>query len=303
MRPKADFHHVYSNPYLLALGRAAKRILHYTTTIEQVPRAYQKAAQRADAVICCSVFIRDQFLHHVPYPAARVFAIPPGVDMDHYHPGDRQASRAALGIPVDETVVLFAGAVHEDKGLIHLVRAMKLLSDTAKLRLLVAGSSSLWGHVGSRDGAGGAEVSAYEQKVAEEAKGVTATFLGKVPYAKMPVVHRAADIFVCPSVWDDPFPLVSLEAMATALPVIGTRKGGIPEAIVEGVNGLLVPPADAEALASALRTLVDSPLLRQEMGQAGLRRVQGFGWQAITAQVQEVYDQVRTGPDRDAASP
>ena len=66
---------------------------------------------------------------------------------------------------------------------------------------------------------------------------------------------RQADIFCCPSIWDDPFPLAPLEAMAAGLPVVASRTGGIPEALAYG-GGLLVPPNDVVALAAALQKLI-----------------------------------------------
>lgn len=290
LRGRADVHHVYSNPYLLAPGRAATRVLHYQTPIGEAPQAYQKAVQRADAVICCSAFIRDQFLHHVAYPRERVYVVHNGVDLERFRPGDRQTSRARLDILADETIILFAGQVNEEKGLLHLVSVCRRLVPHYNLRLLIAGSSSLWGGAEELEGQ-----TPYERQIAEELSELKATFLGKVAYNDMPAVYQAADVFVCPSVWDDPFPLVNLEAMATGLPVVATRAGGNPEAIVDGVTGFLVPPADADALAGALRGLLDNPSLRQRMGEEGLRRAQEFTWEAIAGQVEGIYDEVRAG--------
>jgi glycosyltransferase involved in cell wall biosynthesis len=251
---------------------------------------YQKVAQRADAVICVSSFIRDQFLRQVIYPAEQVYVVPNGVDLERFWPGDKRASRARLGIPANETVVLFAGQVSEEKGLLHLVRACRRLVPHHNFRLLVAGSSSLWGGVEDLE-----EQTPYERQIAEETAGLKATFLGKVAHAKMPMVYQATDIFVCPSVWDEPFGMVNLEAMATGLPIVATRAGGIPEVIVDGVTGLLVPPADADALTGALRGLLDDPLLRRRMGQKGLTRAQEFTWDSIAGRVKEIYEEVGIG--------
>ena len=129
-----------------------------------------------------------------------------------------------------------------------------------------------------------------------------------------------ADVFCCPSIYE-PLGLVNLEAMACETAVVGSAVGGIPEVVVSGETGLLVPfppasaddpsPADPEAyvadLAAALTTVLDKPALAKEMGEAGRRRViDHFSWSAIARRTLELYQSVRgrrltvrsMGPDR-----
>jgi glycosyltransferase involved in cell wall biosynthesis len=285
--PTADLHHVYCNPYLLSLGRAVKRVIHYQTPIGEVPPMYRRAVRRAGAVICCSEFIRGQFLGLLDYPARRVFVVHNGVDLERFKPGDRESVRVRLGLPVEGTIVLFAGQVNEAKGLLHLVRACRVLAEDHDFQLLVAGSSSLW------EGAGMASTwMAYEEKVATEAAGINATFLGKIAYGVMPLVYQAADVFVCPSVWDEPFGMVALEAMACGLPVIASRTGGLPEFISDRVSGFLVPAADVEALASRVELLLGDRQLRERMGREGSKNAQRYGWETFTKEVHAVYQSV-----------
>jgi len=285
--PAVDLHHVYSNPYLLGVGRAVKRVLHYQTPIGEVPRMYRTAVGRADAVICCSAFIRDQFLAQFDYPAERVFVVHNGVDVERFKSGDRQSARVRLGLPAEGSVVLFAGQVNEHKGLLYLLRACRLLAANHDSRLLVAGSSGLW-----RGAEMASEGTAYEEQVAAEAAGLNTTFLGKVAYGDMPLVYQAADIFVCPSIWDEPFGMVALEAMACGLPVVASRTGGLPEFISDGVSGFLVAAANVEALASRIEVLLGDERLRERMGREGSREAQRYDWPAITKEVHAVYQSV-----------
>ncbi len=285
---RVDVQHVYSNPYLLAPGRATVRVLHYQTPIAEAHPADERAVGRANAVICCSAFVRRQFQQHVRYPADCLYVVYNGVDLKRFCPGDKQESRARLGIPLDGAAILFAGQVNEEKGLLHLVRACRLLASEHDFHLIVAGSSRLWGGAENLP-----QRTAYERQVQEEASGLGAFLLGKLAYSAMPDVYRSADIFVCPSVWDEPLGMVNLEAMATGLPVIAARAGGIPEIVSHGVTGLLVPPADPGALAEALRALLRDQPLRRQFGDAGLRKARGFGWKAIAEQVRRVYVEAR----------
>lgn len=285
----ADIHHVYTNPYLLRFGRANMRILHIQMSIPEVTQAYVRAVQLADAVICCSKFIREQFLQRVQYAQEQVHVIYNGVDLGRFTPGDKDAARAALDLPTDETIILYTGAVNEDKGLIHLVRALNILTHRHQLRLVVAGSASLWGNVDSYKSFAPGTRTRYEEMLIQEAHSLKATFLGLVAQAKMPLVFQAADIAVCPSVCEEAFSLANLEAMATGLPVVGSNVGGIPEAVLDSVTGFLVPPGNAVALADRLEVLLCQPELRAEMGRNALRFVRRFDWGCVGKQIEMVY--------------
>jgi starch synthase len=103
-------------------------------------------------------------------------------------------------------------------------------------------------------------------------------------------------IFVCPSVYE-PLGIVNLEAMACGTAVVGTRIGGIPEVVDDGVTGLLVPPNDPASLADAMNALLHDPMRAAEMGSAGRERaVAEFSWGAVAAQTAALYAEL-TGAD------
>ncbi len=116
-------------------------------------------------------------------------------------------------------------------------------------------------------------------------------------------LFAAADLFVNPSIdaadgFVETLGIAALEAAAMGVPGVGTRVGGIPETIVDGETGLLVPPSDPHALATALGSLLADPRCRQTFGEAARRRVQErFSWRHLAAQVHEIYGQV-TAPAR-----
>jgi glycosyltransferase involved in cell wall biosynthesis len=107
--------------------------------------------------------------------------------------------------------------------------------------------------------------------------------------------YRHAALSVLPSVWEN-FPYALLEAMACGLPAVGTRTGGLPELIEDGVSGLVVPPADPPALAAALCTLLDDVSLRERMGRAARQRVEErFSVEKVVPDMLSVYRSVREG--------
>jgi glycosyltransferase involved in cell wall biosynthesis len=85
-----------------------------------------------------------------------------------------------------------------------------------------------------------------------------------------------ADVFVLLSVWEEAFAFTLLEAMASSCPVVATRRGAIPESILDGVTGILVPPQDAKATAEAILKLLNDETLRQRIGLAGRERVERY---------------------------
>ena len=98
-----------------------------------------------------------------------------------------------------------------------------------------------------------------------------------------------ATVFVCPSIYE-PLGIVNLEAMACHTAVVASRVGGIPEVVVDGETGLLVPPEDPDALARAINELVADPARAQRMGEAGrVRAVEEFGWDRVAEKTAELY--------------
>jgi glycosyltransferase involved in cell wall biosynthesis len=189
----------------------------------------------------------------------RVTTIPNGVDSERFRRHAQKAeARRTLGLPGGDTLVLgCTGRLSPQKGLSYLLRAVaQLASRYPMLHVALAGDGPL------------------AQALREEALALgikeRVHFLGF--RSDVQPVLDAADVFVLPSLWEA-LPYSLLEAMAAELPVVATRVAGVPEVVAEGETGLLVSPADPQALAGALEQLLDSPTLRRRMGQEGRRRV------------------------------
>ena len=121
------------------------------------------------------------------------------------------------------------------------------------------------------------------------AEGYPVHFVGSVPQESMSMAYRASDIVVIPSIVQEGFPLVACEAMAAGRPVIASNAGGIPEVVIHGDTGLLVPASDVGALAEAILRLASDQGLRDEMGRAALARANLFTWDAAARRADEVY--------------
>jgi len=138
----------------------------------------------------------------------------------------------------------------------------------------------------------GAERAAITEVLRNDGSAGRALLAGETPNDLMPEVYRAADIAVLPSLMEATS-IAGLEAMACARAMVGSAVGGIPALIENGVNGLLVPPANPPALAAAINQIAEDAPLRSAMGEASRARVLAqFTWQGIAERTADVYQRV-----------
>jgi starch synthase len=221
------------------------------------------------------------------YPAIdpqRIDVIYNGIDAELYRPDPGTDVLERFGVDLERPYVTFVGRVTRQKGLPTLLRAAAHLRPEAQLVLL----------------AGAADTPDLAREVEALVSELRATRSGVIwveqmlPRAEVAQVLTHATAFVCPSVYE-PLGIVNLEAMACETAVVGSAVGGIPEVVVEGETGLLVPPSDPEALAYAINRLLDDTELARRMGVAGRERaVSAFSWRAIAERTVALYEQVVT---------
>jgi spore coat protein SA len=165
------------------------------------------------------------------------------------------------------------GRLVQNKGMHVFIDAMRLLAERGRdVRGVLLGTANF------------GNVTDTETRYVRKLKSDAPPNVEFIPYTfgkALADEFRAADIFCCPSIWEEPFGMVNVEAMATGLPVVATRMGGIPE-IFENGGALLVPANDAAAIANAIERLIMNPAERKEIGEAGLRSFQArFSWDAV----------------------
>jgi glycosyltransferase involved in cell wall biosynthesis len=119
------------------------------------------------------------------------------------------------------------------------------------------------------------ELDSYRREILKliDEVGLEDVQLRRVPYSQMPDLYREADIVVYPTILDEPFGLVPLEAMSCGIPVVGSNCGGIAETVVHGETGFIIPPDDVGALADRLSQLLENPAQRRSLGEAARRHV------------------------------
>jgi D-inositol-3-phosphate glycosyltransferase len=201
-------------------------------------------------------------IHHAD--PDRIDVVHPGVDLQLFSPGDKQAARAALGLAPDEQLVAFVGRIQPLKAPDILLRAAAKLPG---VRVVIAGGPS-----GSGLQAPGTLV-----QLAEDL-GITSrvTFLPPQSRDELVNVYRAADLVAVPS-YSESFGLVAVEAQACGTPVVAAAVGGLPVAVRDGVTGTLIPSHDPEAWAAAVGALLmHGPAT---MSQAAVEHASTFSWE------------------------
>ncbi|WP_022867898.1 glycogen synthase [Schaalia vaccimaxillae] len=259
------------------------------------------AYEAASAIIAVSNGMRDDILRCYPnVDPDKVKVIHNGIDLAKWRApqGDQGAELQARvmaehGIDAERRTVVFVGRITRQKGLPHFLRAARQLPEDVQL-VLCAGAPDTPEIA--------AEVDALVNALREERTGVV-LISEMLPQPEVAAILHCADVFITPSVYE-PLGIVNLEAMALGLPVVGTATGGIPDVIVDGETGYLIPieqkqdgtgtPLDPQAfeaeMADRLIRVLDNPEMARRMGQAGLARARDhFSWQAIGVKTADLY--------------
>ncbi len=195
---------------------------------------------------------------------SQVRVIPGGVDLHKFNPNLNTSDIDKKYDLAGKKIVLFAGKLTAYKGVKYLVQAAKKIP----AEVMILGE--------------GPERENLEKRVAEM-KLTNVQFGGHLgTSSELNKFYKRASVFVAPSTWDEPLGLVILEAMATKTPVVVTRKGGIPLAVKDGVNGYFVRPRNATEIAEKVNLLLNNEEKRQKMAENARKIVeQKFSWEAI----------------------
>jgi glycosyltransferase involved in cell wall biosynthesis len=281
------------SPLLAARWRGVPAVVHLSDTVMNpfrgahppaFPSAFRPAARRAvDALLRLSgprrylvpsAASRDRMVRNEGLPPRRTevlpWPLPPAVAL---------ASAPARGEP-RASRILFVGSLAGEKGAPVLIEAFRgAWARRPDLTLTVIGD------------AGRAQADALR----ESARGLPVRFLGQLEHEAVLRSYREHDVLVFPSVWNEPFALVPLEAAALGLAVVATTAGGTPEAFTDGRTALLVPPGDAAALESAILRLAGEPALARALAAAAQAHVRAtYDFAAFMDRLEIVYDRCRT---------
>jgi len=255
------------------------------------------AYENADGVIAVSASMKTAVRELYGVPSEKIAVIPNGIDVNEYKPMYNPSLLSSYGINPQKPFILFVGRVTRQKGLAHLIDAVRWLHPGIQVVLC----------------AGAPDTKEIGQEMAERVKRARSETENEiiwieqwVPRAHLICLFSHASIFVCPSVYE-PFGIINLEAMACETPVVASAVGGITEVVVHDETGLLVPfepvdtnhfePKDPEEfsrdLAAAVNSLLGSPDKMKAMALKSRERVEkNFSWESVARQTLTFYKEL-----------
>jgi glycogen synthase len=254
------------------------------------------ALEMADAVIAVSEETKRDVLSLFDVKEERISVIHNGIDLSEYQAKEDPVTLRSLGVDPDRPYLLFVGRITRQKGIIHLVRAIRSMDPGFQI-VLCAGAPDT------------PEIAAEMQEAVSAARAHHQNIVWIEKMVSRPeaiILYSGATVFVCPSIYE-PFGIINLEAMACGTPVVASAVGGIKEVVVDGETGFLVPlnqmtespfeATDPEAfsadLAAKINLLMADPDLAARMGKAGrLRAEELFGWDAIARKTEGLYRKI-----------
>lgn len=269
---------------------------------EQLGRGYdasswieKTAIEMADAVIAVSEETKLDVLQYFNVDEKKVSVIYNGIDLDEYNVTAETTALDKYGVDKSKPYVLFVGRITRQKGIIHLVNAIKYIHEDIQVVLC----------------AGAPDTEEIGREMKERVEQVQQTRNNVIWIAEMVSkkeviqLYSHAAVFCCPSIYE-PFGIINIEAMACNTAVVASRVGGIKE-VVTSETGILItleqdktapfeashPDVFARDLAAGINKLMDDEGLRKSMGENGRKRVEKyFDWKAIARQTEELYKKI-----------
>ncbi|NEP09693.1 MAG: glycosyltransferase family 4 protein [Symploca sp. SIO2C1] len=255
------------------------------------PKVAQRCLERVEGVVTVSKFIADGIDHLFPGYKHKLNPVYAGVDLERFQPKwasgavERRATLLAEHGLEGRKVVLYVGRLSEKKGPDRLISAFtQVLEQHPSAVLLLVGSK--W--YGSND------ENKYVNEIKKQAEslGDSVRFTNFIFPDKIQDYFLLGDIFVCSSQWEEPLARVHYEAMATGLSIITTVRGGNPEVIIPGKNGLLVKEyQNPDAFAAHINYLLSKPEIAQDMGRNGRHLSETYyGWSRVASDILKIID-------------
>lgn len=232
------------------------------------------AAKSANKIICVAEPLKHAALR-IGFDPEKITIIPPGVDVENFDLRiSKEETRRKLGLLEKSKIILFVGRLIPVKRPDRIIRALKrILGSNSSVHLVVIGDGSLRAHLMKLS---------YDLGVQDHVR-----FEGSIPHERVPLYYAACDVLILPSD-SEGLPTVILEAMASRRPVIASAVGGVPNLIVDGVNGMLIDPRDEDAIVTSINGVLSSNKFRS-ITYAAFRTAEDYDWKILIRKIEDVY--------------
>ncbi len=206
------------------------------------------------------------------YPYKDIFVVHYGVDSSRFENLSKTSLRDKFKIPQNKKIIIFLGRLHPVKGVKYLIEAMSIIKKVSEdINLMIVGA--------------GEEETYLKNLVKEFNIEGFVSFIGQVPNVKVPEYTAIADIVVLPSVSEG---ALNMEMIASGLPIVATKVGGLPEFIKNGENGFLVEPKNPKDIAEKVLLILGNNQLREKMSKNNREKVKEYSWENVINELEKV---------------
>lgn len=276
------------------LGRMKDRIAEQnqamdTPTIHMHERNIRVAGEseiinHANRLVAATPAERTQLVWLYRADRRKIDIVPPGVDVRHFRPMDRNEAKAKIGLRKTHRLLLFVGRIEPIKGVENICRALALLKQSAPHTLNELSIQIVGGENPHDD-----EMRRLQELCFQLHLEDMVWFIGAKDQNILPYYYNAAEALIMPSDYES-FGMVALEAMACGTPVIASQVGGLAFLVQDDVTGYHVPVREPEALAERIHMLLCEPQRRQQMSKAARQVAEGYSWEHIVDQLVTVFE-------------
>ena len=218
-------------------------------------------------ILTCSDYIKERV--STIQPCSKIQTLYNAIDVKSFLPKEESLiSRKTVGFSKEDFVIVYSGRINKDKGVSELIDAMLTLKNKPNFKLMIIGGTFF---------ANANNENEFVHSLKDKAKAIEdrIVFTGFIPYKHVSDYLQLADIAVLPSMWEEPFGLTVVEALASGIPLVTTRSGGIPE-ICEGVATIVEKKDIVNNLAAAILDLYEHPEKRKQMAEISIERAKLF---------------------------
>ena len=261
--------------HTLALTKLQARIGEIEPEIRGLTES--KISQDVDAVIVSTSEEKRALERLYNVRPDRIEVVTAGVDLDKFHPLDKDSARKTIGIS-ETKIILSVGRIDPLKGVDILIKAISMMDNTADTKVLIVGGEQ----------ESGDELNKLINLSNKLGLNDVLRFEGVVNQDMLPIYYNASDIFVMPSYYES-FGLVALEAMACGVPVVASRVGGPKSLINQGGNGYLIPWVCPEPFSEKLEILLSNEILRKNMANASISTARNLDWNNTANKLSNIY--------------
>ena len=243
-------------------------IIHMNNEARKSRISYHKVFQNnLSLILTCSDFIKNSIADFMPN--CKTLTLYNAIDITKFFPTNNPLlKREDIGLNNNDFVIVYSGRINKEKGVSELIDALILLKNQTRIKLMIIGGT-FYGNASDEN--------SFVRSLKDKADIIKdkIVFTGFVPYKNIPDYLHLADMAALPSMWDEPFGLTIVEALAAGLPLVTTRSGGIPE-ICEGVATIVDRDNIVDNLVSAILDLYNNPEKRKQMSSASIERSKLF---------------------------